>query len=542
MKIKRIKIKRFRALEDFSAEFSDFTVIIGENDVGKTSCLHALELFFKRSKISSPQDFFKKLTKLPVEVIVDFLLDKDETTLPQYRDKIRKDILSLKTEWALGESPASEVDMGGRWDKLKPAQYKELIPDDLFFLVPVNRPYTDDFKMTEKALFSKLIRDRLSQILGSEKMKRETDSITSEFRTTVSEIVTELAEMVREQMNNESISISPDVTIDLLKGIDIPLQMSDERVLDIDITRRGAGTQNNCMIALFRLFAKFRTSSFILAMEEPENSLHPRGQRELLWALQAISKNVQILCTTHSQIFLDLGRLENNLILTRQKTGKTVCRTFQAEDTESLREEMGIRISDVLLTGGGNCAIVVEGLTEFNAYAHLMRMAQMDARELGISIVSMYGKGNWKPYARVLDSYGIPFLVVLDKDGEQTERDILREQERGKLKSLKGVFRLSEGMFEDYLPLNLMADVLNEEFPQGEVVKESDFDSSKHGKARQSNIEAVLYKKKPSDVRIEYEKIKIGVKVCKKMADAKHNLHDDYRAVFAKAKEIVEQF
>jgi hypothetical protein len=171
-----------------------------------------------------------------------------------------------------------------------------------------------------------------------------------------------------------------------------------------------------------------------------------------------------------------------------------------------------------------------------------MRMSGMDARELGISVVSMGGKDNWKPYARVLEAYRIPFVIVLDKKEESVEADIRREQSRGNFKSLLEVFRLSRGNFEDYLSLDVVAAVFNEVYPGGDTVQAQDFDESKSEDARLSDFRKVLHSKKPENARYEFDKIKIGVRACKKMADAGQPLHPDYIAVFDKVREEVNKY
>jgi predicted ATPase len=63
-------------------------------------------------------------------------------------------------------------------------------------------------------------------------------------------------------------------------------------------------------------------------MEEPENSLHPKAQRQLLAVLQDISQESQVIVTTHSPVFLERSKFENNIILTRTIKGNTIAKTF----------------------------------------------------------------------------------------------------------------------------------------------------------------------------------------------------------------------
>lgn len=51
MKIKTVKIKNFRAFkEEVSIDFEDLTAIVGRNDIGKSSIMEALDLFFNEGK------------------------------------------------------------------------------------------------------------------------------------------------------------------------------------------------------------------------------------------------------------------------------------------------------------------------------------------------------------------------------------------------------------------------------------------------------------------------------------------------------------
>src|SRR4030043_786895 len=72
MRIRNVKISNFRALRELSIDFSNMTVIIGENDCGKTSVMLALAAFFDAKKLTDPADYFKKYTNTPVLIEVTF--------------------------------------------------------------------------------------------------------------------------------------------------------------------------------------------------------------------------------------------------------------------------------------------------------------------------------------------------------------------------------------------------------------------------------------------------------------------------------------
>ena len=46
MKLKSIKLERFRQFQDSTFEFGDVNLLVGANNAGKTSVLYAIRAFF----------------------------------------------------------------------------------------------------------------------------------------------------------------------------------------------------------------------------------------------------------------------------------------------------------------------------------------------------------------------------------------------------------------------------------------------------------------------------------------------------------------
>ena len=81
---------------------------------------------------------------------------------------------------------------------------------------------------------------------------------------------------LRQQMHNDTLNLAfEDVSVDPVDGVSFTPGLSDDRVGALPFANRGAGTQNNLVIALFRYLAERRTTdNLIIALEEPENSLY----------------------------------------------------------------------------------------------------------------------------------------------------------------------------------------------------------------------------------------------------------------------------
>jgi predicted ATP-dependent endonuclease of OLD family len=516
------------------------TVIIGENDCGKTSVMLALEVFFEGRKLNDPADYFKKIITNPVVIEADFENIGDKFTDYGLGEK---DKATISRTYEFDKSAVNQILIKGKWKNIPQKKFDSLRPD--FVLVPAARNLESQGKMTTTSLFGKLFRPLIKQVVEGEGAE-SAEELRKKIRFGVTKRINDLQSAMREQLNNPELSLGHDIEIDQLKGIDIPVEMSDERVDGIPISNRGAGVQNSFILGLFRTYAKYETEDFILAIEEPENSLHPRAQREMMWAMQDFSHTSQVICTTHSPVFLDIGRLEDNIVLRRKSDGATETSYFCLEspdEVNELRDLLGIRVSDALLGGGGNCTLIVEGDTELYAYPHFFRCIGINSRSLGLSIVSA-GGGDMKKmlrHARVLKAYGLPCIIVVDKD----KFDDARKIEARNMPNVKSVHALTKGAIEEYLPLEIMVEVINrisldevQERGQENVkpISKFDIDESKPLENQLRQLVDARY----LGVRFDHMKVHLGEEVGKLMVERGIKPHDEIITILKKAEEVAK--
>lgn len=81
MYISHVEISNFRALEAVSVPLNKFSVLIGENDVGKTSFLYALEKYFISKKLDETSDWFKEITSNDIRIVLTFKEIPDDKEL-----------------------------------------------------------------------------------------------------------------------------------------------------------------------------------------------------------------------------------------------------------------------------------------------------------------------------------------------------------------------------------------------------------------------------------------------------------------------------
>ena len=540
MHISHVEIRNFRALQSVSVPLNTFSILLGENDVGKTSFLHALDRFFVGKKLDDSSDWFKKDTGNEIRIVLTF----QNAPRDELNDFCRGDgTIVVSKVFPFAAAPQVKAILGddSAVDIPRPILNK-WFSSERFHFIPVRRDLTVQFSMAKTALLGKTLRARMKEKLADEGTTTSLGELERLLENSIAEPRAKLESFLREQMHDDAIRLGfDDLEIDPVEGVKFIVSLSDDRVDDVKIANRGAGTQNNLIIALFRLTAELAAEGYlILAMEEPENSLHPKAQRQLLSVIQEISVKSQVIVTTHSPVFIDRSRFENNVLMTRTADGNTVAKTFDVSLLDQVRTDLGIRASDALLKGGGNCAILVEGSTEEDGFPTFMEMCEMSEFHLGIAIINMDGSDYQKArkIAQLLYAYDIPCIVVLDRNAEDAARDLDREAEAS-LPNIKKVFCLEKGNIEDYFPLEIVAEVINREFSPTEPVAVTDFDSTKSGQDRLNDFKRVMFEHGAGD-SVRYLKRHLGGLGARLMKEQSITLDPELVEIFTTVKTIAD--
>lgn len=114
MKLVKCKIENFRSYENTEFNFSDLSVIIGKNDVGKSTLFDALDIFFENNKaleddvnINSNENKFSITCFFQVEPQTQINIDASESERTQ---------TSLESEYLLNQENLLQIkkNMGKR--------------------------------------------------------------------------------------------------------------------------------------------------------------------------------------------------------------------------------------------------------------------------------------------------------------------------------------------------------------------------------------------------------------------------------------------
>lgn len=355
MKLLSLKITNFRAYQDeVEITFNDLTALIGRNDVGKTTILDALGIFFGHKLCKYEQGdkcvyagenddvvITCVFTELPDELILDAA---SRTTLENEFLLDAAGTLSISRTFKKGKGTGAYVAncihpsaRGAKGILLKKNEELKNIAKSLKIDVEDNRSNvslrsaiyeaTDDLKLKEQVVAlskedGKAILDQIQNHLPHFALFRADRPSTDEeaevqdpMKVAVSQALEDISPQLDEikiQVKERALAVAEN-TLTHLADLDPELAMSltpDFKVEPkwdgifklslsgddhIPINKRGSGVRRLVLISFFKAEAErikidYQDKGVIYAIEEPETSQHPDKQRLLVEAFSEMAE------------------------------------------------------------------------------------------------------------------------------------------------------------------------------------------------------------------------------------------------------------
>jgi len=346
MFLKCIEIKNFRSLRDVTIPLNRTTLLIGENNVGKTTVLEAIRMGLTRqSRRSSPFDeydyYSDSMYRDPKEssgIEILFLFQEEHSG--QWSDELIRNLGDL----AQISATVDEEGLYSVYLKIM-SLYEESAKDYVFeaqflnaqrqplpiklqgpsllsnfltqvpvFYLSALRDISQSFN-PKSSLWSRFVRgldvprDELegiqNQLLELNQRIMESDNQLSRLRASLDAIKEILPIGSQESVGIQAV---PSQAWELLAKAQVVLKGSGSE-MSLPLSRHGQGTQSLSVILLFQAYMEImlqsaysQTAEPILALEEPEAHLHPNAVRAVSKYMNQIS--CQQIITTHSPLFL----------------------------------------------------------------------------------------------------------------------------------------------------------------------------------------------------------------------------------------------
>lgn len=407
MKIKSITIKNFRSIESTELTFSDFNILIGQNNTGKTNFFEAVNWFYTGSNCNSDMKFQREPQR---EILVSL-----EFTGAQHgaenmineanRTKIQNILAgedTIKITRCSSEPKKRTVEINGEVKK-NPTGFDTALNDFLpkFEYIHTRQYYEEFTKYNQKSAVGIMLSSVIEEILNEDEKYRafrstfedlfnaEDSAVSGHFKALGRSVKTHLEKQFSECSKVFFEVLSPEFN-DLLKKF--------ETVVDDGIetyaSEKGDGMQRALMLAIIQAYADYRKAredagkSFLFFIDEAELHLHPTAQRKLKDVLLELSADLdQVIISTHSSVFVaDTGTTE-----TVFKTEKSDCRTeiYKTDDNDKpyiIYELLGGSPADLLLPRN---FLIVEGPSELELLTRVIKRHYPD--KPAIQIISAEG-------------------------------------------------------------------------------------------------------------------------------------------------------
>jgi putative ATP-dependent endonuclease of OLD family len=332
-----------------------------------------------------------------------------------------------------------------------PESVANLLPEALY--IPAVLDVRDQLKTKEAASFGRIVKVLLDMIANTDQIRKISESF-AELHKLLNRVQTDdgtfLDERIEEVKQIEALLQSnlqeqfADVRLELevpppeLKAVFSGAKIILEDGVRAEAETKGDGVQRALTFSLIRTYAELRgkfsrsggeagarRQGFILLFEEPELYLHPRAQRILYDALEAIAEEQQVCVSTHSPYFLT-ANCKGAFIRVKKDpspdTGAPPCSGFRPLD---LSASLPIRDAFQVMCYENNAAaffadrvVLVEGDSDQIYLKHVAERLHpawdFDARN--IAIVQTGGKGGLERYWSFFDHFGVDVRVVADLD------------------------------------------------------------------------------------------------------------------------------
>ena len=446
MIISHISIQRFRSFEQLSFSFQNYTVIVGQNNVGKSNLLRALDIFFHFpfAAVYVGNHFISFRDLVGRGPRYEYNFDRDYPVKLQSSKGSRSTVLEIK--FCPIDADYTKFKLDEKFRKFKEIDIKQTVKivdknvdritfsskmlneADLLIFVKwlfqstdfVYIPPTRGHVASDKLLrtFSRRI---FVALRGSHKVKKSLQELAQKAKQQLTQAEQSIQErMVRYLPDLVSIKLE----LDEFPEVDELMKVAEARLDDGTPTllaNKGDGIQSLFFMGLLQYMASLKTqSNLIFGVEEPEIHLHPDAQVELAKVLKMlVDQNNQVVLTTHSSIFVDYGSSKSNIVIERNKKTKNIEPTINPSIVK-IREVLGVRPQDNLRNA--QLILLVEGETEAVVLRHLAKLVDTNLKlrlDDGSFVVDhKKGAPGMVAYLDYLKRNCQPCLALFDSDTE----------------------------------------------------------------------------------------------------------------------------
>lgn len=487
MRLVSFSVTNFRSItKAHKLPISDSTILVGQNNEGKSNILHALATAMRlirmhASGVSRKSGIISRYTDrniynwgqdFPVQLqekkqngksvfVLEFELTHEE--IVEFKAQINSSlngVLPIKVEIGADRNPEFKVvkkGIGGNTLSKKAQQVARFIGGRIDFIyIPTVRTSGAAVRVVEHMLEEEL--SVLEQDKEYQSALNQIAKLQEPILRRISEKITDPLKQFIPQIKDVAVSISEEKRYRALRG-------SCEIIIDdgtpTSIERKGDGVKSLAAISLLRGSKEVGRAS-ILALEEPESHLHPGAIHRLRNVIEELSNDYQVVITTHCPLFVDRNNVSRNIIISSNKGNP-------AKKISEVRKILGVMASDNLLHA--RIVLIVEGeedkISIESIFKHQSIVLQKALKEGVLYIDPSYGATNLNYKLSTYQAAVCLTHVFFDHD-DAGKAAIKKAEDSGVIKLADYQMTICNGMinseFEDCLNPEVYKDIVLKEF------------------------------------------------------------------------------
>lgn len=482
MRLEYIKISNYGSLKEIELHCHPLTIFIGRNGQGKSLILEAIYRLIKDFNVIGGGStlnvadtlWFQRDTGVPIEFSISLVLnDKelgeilpfDEDIIKQIKDgdptnynviKINRKLTftenwkTLSIEWAGIKLVENDISSSLEDVQKNIGQFSKKLDtegeEELVLLFP---PIIDTETLQKLTTTMLTIREKIKLIPAARDNKGvlgqriplidapiiQGITSTSNSRIRQDEIKWEEFRSKIEDLIHKRLEPNPSEI--LIK----------EGNLGLTVGICGGGDQS-----LLGLMWETQDKNVIYEIEEPENHLYPKKQKELYDHFIELSKDTQIFICTHSPIMASRYDISGVYLVSKDDMDTTQVEEINENNVERIISELGIRASFQL---DYDNVVFVEGIDDVEIFSALSERLIKNGESVGFIDAEGWNNMNYYANAKILTSKSVDIgvYIIFDGDTELEERNMKIKEKLLKELNIneEDVYTLSKNSIEDYL-------------------------------------------------------------------------------------------
>lgn len=459
MKLREVSIRNYRGLEGFSVSFSDRTILVGGNNTCKTTLLEAINLtlnpgFYYGPGLLSEYDFFnRQYERLEDQIRIDLVfteLTGDE--LDFFGDHVEPvDTEGNVIDAAPGTSVFDTAPKILRIHFISQFHDDEILSGVYYTRQGEDEPVTKRDRAEIGFQYLNLHRflNKAFSLAGSSTMNRILRQRNIDLRQQKREVLSRFPSIANVLLENSDFEELLGTLEDEFKGFAylaeeqtgepaVKYEISDLTFSEINrgiqmfvhtansaralpLTHQGSGTQNALVLALLIHLGELQGNT-IVAVDEPELSLHPHAQRYLMGKLK--NAGFQLIIATHSPSVAESFDL-TDLRLLQHRDGKLCAYSINGSAVETGPANTFAILKRKLIEAYFSQAILlVEGDTEEGAFLSFNSALRGTGKgvDLHKQELTLFNVGGYNEIGQVLDALSpLPVRKILLTDNDMEE-------------------------------------------------------------------------------------------------------------------------